>query len=83
MGSMETIRSVLLLVIMGPIALAIGGGVIADTMPDFYNTLASLDANVNVSDLFVLVMQYAPIGLGLAILMSMFSLAGFNLFKDS
>lgn len=86
MTKMSTIRTVLLLVVLGPIALAIGMGVVGDTIPGFYNDVvgmatAPVNQTSNMSTILVLLLEYAPVGLGLAIIFSMFALGGFDFMK--
>jgi hypothetical protein len=59
-----------LLIVVAVIGLVIAIGVIVEAMPsafnDWYGMVATLDADANVSDLLVLILRYAPLGLGLA-----------------
>lgn len=59
-----------MLIVVAVIGLVIAIGVIVEALPtsiaDWYEMVTVLDNNSNVSDLFVLIMRYAPLGVALA-----------------
>lgn len=67
-----------MLIVIGVIALVIAVGVIVEALPDsvadWYGMVERLDNNTNVSDLFVLIMRYAPLGIALSFFGLFFSI---------
>ena len=67
-----------MLIVIAVIGLVIAIGVIVEALPtsiaDWYEMVEALDNNSNVSDLFVLIMRYAPLGIALSFFALFFSI---------
>ncbi len=66
------------IVILGSIAFLIAAALIPVALADWYNATAALANNTNVSTIIVVLLEIAPIGLPIAILLVFLAMAGLD-----
>ena len=76
---MSDVGKVFAVIVLGSIAFIVAGALLPSGLATYYDGVEALDTNANVSQIIVTLLELAPLGLPLAILMIFLAVGGLKM----